>query len=68
MQEGVGGMSPCHNDACAEADPLSPYVCRCGGWGHAAKTQPGLFHSEDMTKAPTDAGAGGRSQAVAGSS
>lgn len=41
---------PCTNDACAEADPLSPCVCRCGGWGHASKTQQPLFTREDMAK------------------
>lgn len=41
-------FQPCHNQACAEADPMSPCVCRCGGWGHAAKTQPSLFQSYEM--------------------
>ncbi|MFB6518734.1 hypothetical protein [Streptomyces sp. NPDC056401] len=41
-------MQPCDNEACTEADPLSPCICRCEGWGHAAKIQPGLFRREDI--------------------
>lgn len=40
---------PCASEACAEADPMSPCVCRCGGWGHAAKTQPPLFTREALS-------------------
>lgn len=41
---------PCASKACAEADPLSPCVCRCGGWGHAFKTHQPLLTHEDMAK------------------
>ncbi|MET9690383.1 hypothetical protein ABZY81_18195 [Streptomyces sp. NPDC006514] len=41
----------CASEACTEADPLSPCVCRCGGWGHATKTQPPVSPYDPRTVA-----------------
>ncbi|MFJ4777391.1 hypothetical protein [Streptomyces sp. NPDC088762] len=47
------GMAPepCASEACAEADALSKCVCRCGGWGHASKSQQPLFTRVLLTDA-----------------